>query len=180
MSELNSSNEIKTDRLLITPFWEKHLTDTYVAWLNDPEVVRYSQNRFKKHSLESCRQYWKSFEGTSNFFWALEEIQNGYKHIGNLNAYVDPWNQTADVGILIGEKNTWGYGYGLEAFEAVVHFLFSKIKIRKVAAGSMSNNTAMVKIMKRLKMKKDGRRIRQCLFENREVDIVHYAIFNGA
>jgi ribosomal-protein-alanine N-acetyltransferase len=171
------SKVIETERLIIEPFSEKYLTERYVAWLNDPEVVRYSEQRFRTHTLESCRAYMHSFEGTPNYFWACLAQKPDIKHIGNINAYVDTRNTVADVGILIGEKKLWGKSYGLEALSAVVDFLFREIGMRKVTAGTLALNTGMRNIMHGLGMKEDGRRIRQVIFEGKEVDIIYGALF---
>ena len=43
--------------ILSAEFEETDLDQTYVDWPNDPEVVRYSNRRFCKHTYESCEQY---------------------------------------------------------------------------------------------------------------------------
>lgn len=168
---------LETDRLLIEPFSEKHLSDRYVAWLNDPEVVRLSEQRFQTHTLESCREYMHSFEGTPNYFWAVLSRLPLEGHIGNMSAFVDNRNGVADIGILIGEKKVWGKGYGLEAFKAVTSFLFGQIRVRKVTAGTTSINRGMLRIMERMGMEPDGRRLRQVLVDGQEVDLVYGALF---
>jgi len=55
---------LQTARLRMVPFSEAHLTTRYVGWLNDPEVVRYSEQRHQTHTIESCRSYLLSFSGT--------------------------------------------------------------------------------------------------------------------
>jgi ribosomal-protein-alanine N-acetyltransferase len=171
------SSVIETKRLLIVPFSEEHLTPRYVSWLNDPEVVRYSNQRYRTHTLQSCREYWESFEGTPNYFWAVvaRDVQLG--HIGNMTAYVNTIHSVADVGILIGEQAVWGRGYGSEAWIAVCDYLLHGLGIRKVTAGTLSIHTAMLAVMRRTGMVEDGRHTRQCLFEGREVDMVHAAFF---
>lgn len=171
------SQELRTARLLITPFSERHLTDHYVAWLKDPELVQYSEQRHKTHNLETCRTYWRSFEGTPHYFWALEEINRGYRHIGNINAYVDSHNSLADVGILIGDREAHNKGYGREALMAVFEFLFQGLGMRKVTQGCMALNTPMLKLMRGLGMVPDGVRQRHYLCKGQEVDIVHMALF---
>jgi RimJ/RimL family protein N-acetyltransferase len=171
------SPRLKTSRLRLIPFAEEYLTPRYVGWLNDPEVVRYSEQRHKVHTLESCRSYWQSFSGTPHYFWAVVAVDETLGHIGNINAYVDPENQLADVGILIGEKKVWRRGYGLEAWRAVCEYLLSKAKMRKVTAGTLAVNTGMLKIMRQTGMVDDGRRYRHHIFESREVDIIHSAFF---
>lgn len=171
------SSAIETPRLSIIPFSEENLTLQYVSWLNDPEVVRYSDQRFHVHTLDTCREYWQSFVGTPNYFWAIIEHVNKLGHIGNMNAYVDIRHSVADVGILIGERCTWGKGYGAEAWIAVCDYLLREAGTRKVTAGTLAVNAGMLGIMRSTSMVEDGRRTRQCLFEGREVDIIHGALF---
>jgi ribosomal-protein-alanine N-acetyltransferase len=168
---------IKTARLRLVPFSEEYLTQRYVSWLNDPEVVRYSEQRYRIHTLESCRAYWQSFEGTPNYFWAIVARDPELGHIGNMNAYVDTTHWVADVGILIGEKKAWGHHYGSEVWRAVCDYLLHQAGMRKVTAGTLAVNTAMLGVMWRTGMVEDGRRVRQCLFEGSEVDVVYAALF---
>jgi RimJ/RimL family protein N-acetyltransferase len=171
------SPDIRTRRLVITPFGEKHLSPRYVAWLNDAELMQYSEQRHKTHTLESCRAYRQSFEGTPHYFWAMEELAAGRRHIGNLNAYVDPHNRLADVGILIGEKDAHNRGYGLEALAAAFDFLFREAGIRKLTQGTMALNAPMLRVMQKLGMVPDGARKRHYLCQGQEVDVVHMAMF---
>lgn len=171
------SEPIKTEHLLLEPFSEKHLTEKYISWLNDLDVVKYSEQRHKRHTLQICHKYLESFIGTPHYFWAITVFNSDLGHIGNINAYIDEINKTTDVGILIGEKKAWGKGYATEAWEAICNYLFEKVKIRKVTAGTLSTNKRMLRLMKRVGMVEDGRRIRQCLWEGREIDIIHMAIF---
>ena len=170
--------EIKTSRLLITSFQERHLSATYVSWLNDPEAVKFSSQRHVKHTLESCRNYWNSFSGTSNYFWAVETLENK-KHIGNMNAYIDVYNNTADIGIIIGEREVWGKGYGLEAWKGVIKFLFEDKGIRKITAGTLSPNIGMMNIALKSGMKEEGRRIKQEIINGKEIDMIYFGLLNN-
>lgn len=168
---------IETPRLRVLSFSGQYLTPRYVGWLNDLDVVRYSEQRHQKHTMESCRQYWNSFAGSPNFFWAVTLRENPRDHIGNMNAYVDQVNKTADVGILIGEKSVWKQGYGLEAWCAVCGFLLEVAGMRKVTAGTIASNAGMRSIMEKAGMVPDGRRIRHYVVNGAEEDVVHFAFF---
>jgi RimJ/RimL family protein N-acetyltransferase len=170
------SSIIETLRLIIEPFSEKHLTQRYVNWLNDKEVVKYSEQRHKQHTFESCKKYFESFANTPNYFWAIS-LRDTKAHIGNMNAYINTMNKVADIGILLGDREMWGKGYGLEAWKAVCDHLFDNVGIRKITAGTLVLNTGMLNIMIRSGMIEDGRRIRHYLFEGREVDVLHYALY---
>jgi ribosomal-protein-alanine N-acetyltransferase len=168
---------IETPRLRIIPFSEEYLTPRYVGWLNDPMVVRYSEQRHKKHTLESCRQYWQSFIDSPHIFWTMTAIEPPLGHIGNMNAHIDTVNSVADVGILIGDRTVWGKGYGLEAWVAVCNYLLRDVGIRKVTAGTIAANKGMLRIMEKTGMVADGRRIRQGIIDEREEDIIYAALF---
>jgi RimJ/RimL family protein N-acetyltransferase len=118
----------------------------------------------------------RSFEGTPNYFWAIEEIASG-SHIGNLNAYVDPNNETADLGLLIGDKSASGKGLGTESWIAACDFLFRHRNVRKVTAGTLSVNVGMIRVCEKSGMQIDGRRSRQAILDGQEVDMIYYASF---
>jgi RimJ/RimL family protein N-acetyltransferase len=177
---MSETHEITTRRLAVVPFTERFLTPQYVAWLNDPEVVRFSTQRHRMHTLESCRSYWQSYAGTPHRFWAIVERERGLGHIGNMNAHIDPHDRVADIGILVGNRDAWRQGYAREAWLAVCGHLFAAVDIRKITAGTCACNAAMLALMKTTGMVDDGRRIRQTLVEGREEDIVHAALFRDS
>jgi RimJ/RimL family protein N-acetyltransferase len=173
-----TSPVLETARLRVEPFAiDRHLSARYVSWLNDPQIVEFSEQRARVHTLESCRQYAESFVGTPNHFWAVVAADESLGHIGNLSAYVDATHGVADVGILLGERAAHGRGYAAEAWMAVCDFLLRAAGLRKVTAGALSVNTSMLRLMARVGMADDGRRIRQCLWNGTEVDVVHAALF---
>lgn len=175
-----AKGEIICERLSLIPFSEKYLSESYVRWLNDPEVIKYSEQRHRKHTLNSCREYMLSFIDTPHLFWAIVCKDEKLGHIGNINAYVDLKNRVADIGIIIGERTVWGKGYGLEAWRAVCDYMLRDTNTRKVAAGTLANNIGMIKIMERTGMEADGIRRKHYLFEDKEVDIVFYARYKDS
>ena len=156
----------------------KHLNKTYVSWLNNTNVVRYSNQRFVQHSTESCRQYFDSFEGTSNRFYAIEDCNSG-NLIGTLTIYINLHHGTADVGILIGAVEHWGKGYGYEAFSLAIDALLTSAKLRKVTAGAMACNAGMIKVMTKCGMHLEATRKDQELLNGELVDILYFAKFSS-
>lgn len=169
---------LRTARLTLeAPFPDRLLTDRYVSWLNDPTLMRFSEQRHRTHTLESCRAFVRGFDSGPNRLWAIEAVTDGLGHIGNITAMIDPNNSLADVGILIGAPAAKGRGYGLEAWTAVLDFLLKDLGLRKVTAGCIADNIPMRRIMERSGMRMDGRRERHFLVEGRAVDVVHAALF---
>jgi ribosomal-protein-alanine N-acetyltransferase len=169
--------KITTARLRIVPFEERHLTSRYVNWLNDPTVVRFSEQRHRRHDLMSCRTYFESIKDSDNYFCAIENIEDGRRHIGNVTVYSDRPNRLADIAILIGDRSIWGTGLGFESWSGVLRALIERDGFRKVTGGCLASNRAMVRIMEKAGMTLDGRRTAHCLIDGNPVDIVHYAAF---
>jgi RimJ/RimL family protein N-acetyltransferase len=168
---------LETARLILEPFSEQHLTERYVAWLNDREVVRYSEQRHRPHTLESCRAFMNSFRESASFFWAIVARDDRLGHFGNITAHVDLANSLAELGILIGERHAWGNGFGREAWVAVCGFLLNTAGVRKVSAGTLSANESMLRVMKAAGMVEDGRQLRHYVLDGVEADMVHMALF---
>jgi RimJ/RimL family protein N-acetyltransferase len=170
---------LNTERLTLRPFdTARHLNERYVAWLGDADVVRFSEQRHRTHSIGSCRTFVQRFEEGPDRLWAIEQSADSL-HIGNIHAEIDTANGLADVAILIGERDVWGQGYGQEAWNAVLAWLLDEALTRKVVAGCMRGNTAMIRIMERSGMSPDGTRPAQYLLDGVPEDIVFYARFSG-
>lgn len=162
---------------LIAPQYDGHVhqnTEEQVAWLNNPQLMRYSEQRHLKHTSDTQREYIKSFvEHPDNIF---REIHHGSKMVGTITAYVDTKNRVADLGILIGSGHG-GKGYGYQAWTALCEILFDKCNMRRVEAGCMAANFAMAKICKRYGMREEGRRMSHFIVEGVYSDLVLYGRF---
>jgi RimJ/RimL family protein N-acetyltransferase len=170
---------LTSERLDLVPFRDEFLTERYVAWLNDPQTVRYSEQRHRRHTLESCARYAASMEGGPHYFWAVVAHGPALGHIGNMTATVDVNNRVADLAIMIGEAGSRGKGLGLEAWKCACAFLLNEAGLRKVTAGTMSVNAPMLGIMRAAGMMEEGRRTRHFLHQGREVDLVMAALFRS-
>lgn len=169
---------IGAGQVMLEPFTERHLTARYVAWLNDPAVVRYSEQRHRTHTLESCRAYLRRFVGTPHKFWAI--IAPPLGHVGNITATVDEANRVADLAILLGARGAWGRGIGTAAWTLALEWLLGPGGMRKVTAGTIAENHAMLGVMRKSGMTEEGRRRAQFIFEGRTADLVQVARFAAA
>lgn len=125
-----------------------------VKWLNDPEIVRHSEQRHKIHSLKNQLAYIESFIWPNQF--RLIILDN--ELIGTMTAYVDSPNSVADIGILL-DKTKQGKGYGTEAWLGLMEHLFG-MGVRKVEAGCMSVNIPMITVFQKSGMFPEGIRQR--------------------
>lgn len=163
-------------KIVVQPYSADDVTDEHVRWLTDPEVVKFSNQRFRNHNLASCQAYFESFSGSANSFLSIRRLEDS-KAVGTITIYRAVHHGTADVGIMVGDPAVWGQGVGQEAWSLVIEWLIDREKIRKVTAGTLSCNKGMVKLMQRSGMIQEAVRKDQELVDRVAQDIVYYARF---
>ena len=168
---------ISGDKVTLRIFTENDIDERYLGWLNDPEVVKYSNQRFIRHTIESSIAYLKTFNNSSYIFLFINSCDQDIP-LGTLTIYYSPQHQTADVGILIGEKSLWGNGYGQDAWDTIIKLLSRLPGIRKITAGAISANIGMVNLMIRSEMSFEAAKMGQELLNEVPVDLHYYAKFN--
>lgn len=179
---LNMSNRINNDssfnlagqQIILRPFVDSNITPEYLGWLRNKDLMKYSNQRFRLHNIETCKAYLNSFKGTDNLFFA---IYQGAEFIGTMTAYVSQIHKTADMGILIGVPSQ-GKGLGSDAWATLMRYLF-QAGARKVTGGTLRCNSAMIKIMLNSGMNPDGVRIAHELVDGKPEDILYFAKFSS-
>lgn len=164
-------------KVVITDFIGSDITEEYIKWLNDPAVVRYSNQRFIKHTHDTCSDYLSSFKGSENLFMSIRTLENNHL-IGTATAYMNKQHRTVDVGIMIGNKSDWGMGYGQDAWNTITDWLLRQDEVRKLTAGTLACNHSMIKLLERSGMHHEATREKQEIIDFTEVDILYYAKFS--
>lgn len=126
-----------------------------LGWLNDPVLMKYSEQRFKKHSINSQHKYYRQMEDDGHLTGI---ILNNSSIIGTVAVTMDEKNGIANAGILIGSPHT-GKGYGHLAWGVLCEELSGDMgDIRKIEAGCRAQNKAMIRIFEKNGMRLEGTR----------------------
>lgn len=160
----------------LRPFADEDIGDEYLGWLNDPRVVRFSNQRFRTHTRESARAYLSSFSGSDNLFLAIRLAASG-RTVGTITAYRSLPHETADMGLMVGDRSCWGEGIGLDAWSCLMDYLLNACRLRKVTGGTLRCNVGMVRIMERSGMVLEAVRAQQELVDQVPEDALYYAKF---
>lgn len=168
--------ELAGQRVVLRTFVTADLTDQYISWLNDPQTMRWSNQRFRHHDRASCELFLAHFAQGPSHFLSIRESMTGFA-LGTATAYVSLPHGTADAGILLGERSFWGLGYGQDAWNTLLEWLSAQPKIRKITAGTLACNKPMVRLIEKSGMQLEGTRRSQEIVEGNEEDILLYARF---
>jgi ribosomal-protein-alanine N-acetyltransferase len=147
------------ERVGLRPLLPEDVGERYVAWMTDPEVTRFLESRFESHTQDSLRRYVEEIDGRADtLFFAIVELPGG-RHVGNVKiGPIDPRHGTADLGILIGEKDCWGRGYAAEAIALATREAFARLGARKLTASCYGNNTGSARAFLRAGWQAEGTR----------------------
>ena len=97
---------------------KKDITDAYVDWLNDDEVVQYTEQRFH-HTTEGDVKLFldKMAADPTELMYGIffDDL-----HIGNIKlGAINSQHQTANLSYLIGARKLWGKGITTLAIAAI-------------------------------------------------------------
>jgi RimJ/RimL family protein N-acetyltransferase len=132
---------LKGESIYLRPITESDATDEYVNWMNDKSVNQYLESRFVLATEENVKNFIVSTNSNKlNYFFAIC-LNSNDKHIGNIKlGPINHHHKRGDIGLLIGDKNQWGKGYGTQAIHLISHFALNHLMLNKVTAGCYSNN----------------------------------------
>ncbi len=143
----------------LKPFTDTDITDTYLGWLNDPEVNRYLELRFARQTREMATSYVRSFYGggEEKYMWGI--TPNGQAHpVGTITlAFINRVHQTGEIGLMIGNRDYWGRGASTEALQLLCEFAFDRVGLRRLVAGTYAPNRGMNFTYKQLGFTMEGR-----------------------
>ena len=131
-------------------------------------------NADKKIALEKVEVIYNKTKEDPFVFDSLA-IEYGKKHdihIGNMGVQIDTFNESADISILIGEKEFWGSGLGTRAWNLLLNTMLNTMNFRLLTAGTMEINLSMIGLMKNSNMKIETTLKKRFLFENKIVGLV--------
>jgi len=162
---------IQGRRIYLKKLDPDYLSDEYVAWMKDPEVLRYLATPLVSCTVNKLKEFVAAANVSGrDYLWGIY-LLDSHQHIGNIKiGNVDPVLKFGDLGLIIGVKGLWGQGYATEAIKVATQYAFDKIKLRKIVAGILGPNIASYHAFLKAGYRKVGRYAKHCLFEAKFVD----------
>ena len=145
------------EKIYLRNIEKQDLGSNYFQWLNDQEVTRWLSHGFFPNSEESMLDYYLSM-AKSNKSMNLAIIEKGSDHhVGNVALHeLDPISGTMGTGIIIGEKDVWGKGYGTEAWRLMFAHAFRTLNVNCLLGGAVAENIGSLKACWKAGYKQDG------------------------
>ena len=107
----------------------KNIDKNYLRWMNDFEVHKYTEQKYKKHTIQSIRKFVKEkIKVRQSFLYGIFFP----KHIGNIKlGPINFYHRYAEISYFIGDKQFWGRGITAKAIREIVK-IAKKKKLKKL------------------------------------------------
>jgi len=136
---MKTSAAVSDGTVSLAPMLTEHVTSEYVDWLNDEDVVKFTEVR-GHHDIASTQNYVQStIDSADATLWRI--LIDAQKHVGNIRfSKINQIHHRAEIALLIGDRNSWGRGIGTAAIKLVSQIGFEQFEFHKLSAGVLAPN----------------------------------------
>jgi RimJ/RimL family protein N-acetyltransferase len=154
----------------------------FVAWLNDPEVIR-NLTIYAPMSLEQEEQWYRETLAQPIDAQPLGiEIKTGqaWNLIGNIGFLnIDQRVHSAEIGIFIGDKSTWDKGYGTEAMQLMLAYGFNTLNLNRIYLRVYETNPRGIRCYEKAGFQQEGRQRQAYFLEGKYIDVLLMSILKS-
>jgi RimJ/RimL family protein N-acetyltransferase len=122
--------------------YEKEDLDRVLGWINDREITRFLSARypFSRAQEEDWIDRVSKQPPSEGLSLAIELLSDS-RHIGSIGLHEVRWeDRHTTLGIVIGEKDCWGKGYGTDAIVTLLRFAFNEMNLHRVTLDVLTDN----------------------------------------
>jgi RimJ/RimL family protein N-acetyltransferase len=174
----------ETDRILLRPFSKEDVTDAYKSWFHDQEVCKYNSHGLFPYTDAQMQSFLARLDSPDNLVLAIVAKNDAYAfplimplHIGNIALQNINWiNRSAELAVVIGDKDYWKKGYCTEAASILFDHGFNKLNLHRIWTGTAKTNGGMIKVAMKLGMKVEGIFRDAMYLEGEYVDVISIGI----
>jgi RimJ/RimL family protein N-acetyltransferase len=167
------------DIIRLRPFKVDDFSSTF-PWRKDKELRKLAQFHSFPVTIELEQEWIDSIlknKSDKVVYYAIENIEEekiiGYFLLKNIN-----WiSRVAWLGIIIGEKNTRGKGYGNVALELGLNYAFNNLNLRKISLEVLSTNSTAIALYLKAGFTEEGEMKNHFYFESEYHDVKIMSLF---
>jgi len=161
----------ETPRLVLQTLTRENASPDYLAWVSDPEVTRFLEIRHTPQTPETVNHFIETMHASPVNILLGIFLKAKKKHIGNVKiGPINPRYGRADIGLLLGDKNSWGKGYATEAIEGICTIAKEILGLRRLQSGAYAHNTASISVFEKAGFVEEGRYIQHWSLDGKPED----------
>lgn len=169
---------LQGDKIRLVPIEKKHLDDIMKGW-NNP-VMRKFLNPFIPYSREIEIQWIDNAIGKIKELKSLTFVieKNDGKFLGTCGTTEIDWiSRSTEIGIAIHSPDEWGKGYGTEALELLIDYLWKALNLERLELSVYAFNERAISVYKKLGFVEWGRAHKKRYVEGKYEDVIYMELF---
>jgi RimJ/RimL family protein N-acetyltransferase len=169
---------LEGNKILLRKITPEDADDQYLSWLNDAEVTKGLETVPSPYTMEMLKKYVQDMIANENtYMFMIIDKATGEK-IGTAKVHgINKKNGTCNLGLMIGNKNFWGKGYGPDAYKTAIDFAFDHLKIRKIWEMANADNFASLAMCKKAGFEIEGALKEQVFSNGKYIDKLLLGLF---
>ena len=162
-------------RLRVDILQVDQVTESYVNWFSNKEIVQYSVNQYKKFSFEGQCSYVESCLKNNDL--DLYGIFDDTLHIGNIAINnLTTVHRRAELTYVVGDTRYWGEGVASFAVSKMIEFGKSKYKLNKLYASVAGANSRSKRVLEKNGFVLEGIRKKHSFYNKEFFDQLDYGL----
>lgn len=167
------------DRIMLREY-QKEDIDNIRKWCNNPIITQKLSDIFLyPHTLKQSENFLQMMlesGSSSTKGFVIAEKETG-KYIGQIDLINIDWkNRTSLLGIVIGEEDNQGKGYGQEAIKVLQKFVFEELNLHKLELEVHEYNEKAYKCYKKCGFVEEGRKRENFYINGKYTDTIFMGI----
>lgn len=155
------------------------IAKAFAKWDHDTEMLRLADtDPAQLWSEKKLREFFeKDGEKTEQAFRFSIRTLAEDKLIGVISLDIQEWSHSdAWVGIIIGDREDWGKGYGTDAMQTILRFAFTEINLRRVTLNVFEYNPRGIRSYEKVGFQHEGRLRGALLRDGKRWDMLYMGI----
>lgn len=131
--------------------------ENWAIWYNDIDISMPESNVYDVITTKNTRGTIEWYQSNNSSVFTIVDNKSE-KRIGLIELEIDLESKTGSFGIVIGEKDYWGLGYGKEATQLILDYAFNSLNINNMMLGVYALNQRAYCLYKHIGFKEIGRK----------------------
>ena len=161
---------------------EREDLPAFAQWINDP-AVREGIGPYLPMSMPNQEKWFEDMlKRPADEQWFALDVRVGesWQMIGNCGFFnADRRLRSKEVGIMIGNKETWGQGYGTETMVLLNKLGFDTLNLNRIFLRVNENNLGAVRCYEKAGYMHELRQRQAAISDGQYIDLLHMGILHN-
>lgn len=159
--------------------WQRDDLPAFTRWFRDDEIQSLVNVDVIMPVTDEAEQefYEQAVKKSSDAFYFSIRTLEGDLLIGNCSLFgINQKNRSAEFGIVIGEKQYWGRGYGSDTARVILRFAFEEVNLNRVHLEAFAYNERAIRSYEKVGFVREGVRREAVFRAGKYHDVITMAV----